>query len=123
MHSSEKAAPIRHDSGSQTIIGRLHQHAADMPEKESYRFLSETGDSAETLTYSELDRRARTVANGLAAYARPGDRALLLYPSGLEFIEAFLGCFYAGVIAVPATLPGRNRFAAALREIHRDAEP
>ncbi len=106
-----------------TIVDRLRQYAGETPHNEAYRFLSETGEPAETLTYSQLDRRARTVANVLARHTRPGDRALLLYPSGLEFVEAFLGCLYAGVIAVPATLPGKNRFADALRGIYRDARP
>lgn len=123
MGRSEKNASILQASSEQTIIGRLRQHAAEMPQKEAYRFLSETGEPAQTLTYSELDSRARRVAGALTEHARRGDRAVLLYASGLEFIEAFLGCLYAGVIAVPATLPGKNRFATVLGEIHRDATP
>ncbi len=38
-----------------------------------------------------------------------GERALMLFPPGLEFVKALYGCFYAGVIAVPAYPPRKNR--------------
>ncbi len=58
-----------------------------------------------TLSYEELDGRARSVAAALQATTQPGERVLLLYPSGLEYVVAFLGCLYAGVIAVPMYPP------------------
>ncbi len=57
----------------------------------------------------------------LAAITSPGDRVLLLYPSSLEFPCAFLGCLYAGVIAVPAYPPRRNRSLNRLQAIIADA--
>ena len=57
----------------------------------------------------ELDRRARVIAARLQLELSPGDRALLVYPAGLEFIAAFFGCMYAGVVAVPATYPKPKR--------------
>jgi amino acid adenylation domain-containing protein/non-ribosomal peptide synthase protein (TIGR01720 family) len=81
----------------------LQQRATSAPEREAYRFL----DDGETgITYAELDRRARAIATRLQDMR--GERALLLYPAGLNFIEAFFGCLYAGVIAVPSPLPRRN---------------
>src|SRR5262249_59205114 len=61
-----------------------------------------------TLTYEQLDAKASSVAAQLLRTCRHGDRVLLLYPSGLEFVAAFLGCLYAGVIAVPAPFPSRR---------------
>ena len=59
-----------------------------------------------TLTRGELDRRARALAVRLQDLGLDRrSRALLLYPPGLEFITAFFGCLYAGVVAVPAYLP------------------
>jgi acyl-CoA synthetase (AMP-forming)/AMP-acid ligase II len=58
-----------------------------------------------TLTYEQLDGKASLVAAQLLRTCQPEDRVLLLYPSGLEFVAAFLGCLYAGVIAVPAPFP------------------
>ena len=51
-----------------------------------------------------------------------GERALLLYPSGLDFVAAFFGCLYAGVTAVPAYPPRRNRNMARIDAIANDAE-
>ncbi|MDV3348661.1 hypothetical protein D0962_19205 [Leptolyngbyaceae cyanobacterium CCMR0082] len=62
-----------------------------------------------TLTYQELDQQAQNIAAYLGQRVNVGDRALLLYPSGLEFIAAFMGCLYAGVVAVPAYPPRRNQ--------------
>ena len=51
-----------------------------------------------------------------------GERALLLYPAGLDFIVAFFGCLYAGVVAVPAYPPRRNRSLSRIQAIVEDAE-
>jgi acyl-CoA synthetase (AMP-forming)/AMP-acid ligase II len=59
-----------------------------------------------TVSYAELDRRARAVA-ALLRHRTPGDRVVLLFPSGPDFVAAFLGALYAGMVVVPAPLPGR----------------
>src|ERR1044072_9857648 len=89
-----------------SLVELLQQRAASAPECVAYRFLgdSETGESR--ITYGELDQRARAIAAALQD--KRGERALLLYPAGLAFIEAFFGCLYAGVIAIPSPLPRRN---------------
>lgn len=63
----------------------------------------------QSLTYAELDHAARSRAAWLQAHFQLGDRALLLYPPGLEFVSAFLGCLYAGIVPVPAPPPGSDR--------------
>src|SRR4051794_36400114 len=65
--------------------------------------------SLAALSYAELDRAARGIAAWLQARWAPGERILLLYPVGFDFVPAFLGCLYAGMIAVPAPLPGGYR--------------
>ncbi|WP_086823762.1 fatty acyl-AMP ligase [Allokutzneria sp. NRRL B-24872] len=57
------------------------------------------------LTHAELDRRARSVAIWLRSTGLADRPVLLLYPAGLDFLTAFLGCLYAGAVAVPAPLP------------------
>jgi acyl-CoA synthetase (AMP-forming)/AMP-acid ligase II/acyl carrier protein len=88
-----------------SFVDILRLRAEEQPEALAYRFLI-SGDSegpVEECNYFHLDRYARSVAAHLYENgAIPGDRALLLYPAGLEFIAAFLGSLYAGVIAVPA---------------------
>ena len=73
-----------------------------------YSFLHDDGHR-ESLTFGELDRRACAVAQGLSAHGSPGDRVLLLLPSGLDYAVAFYGCLYAGCVAVPAFPPDDGR--------------
>ena len=73
-------------------------------------------------TYAELDRRARAIAAWLQSLGLQGERALLLYPAGLDFIAAFFGCVYAGVVAVPAYPPRKNRSLERIEAIAEDAE-
>lgn len=76
----------------------------------------------ERLGYAQLDARARTVGAWLAGRTPPGARVLLMYPAGLEFFTAFLGCLYSGRVAVPAPLPDTDRRALRRAEgILRDA--
>ncbi|GGK73217.1 AMP-binding protein [Mangrovihabitans endophyticus] len=76
---------------------------------------------AEHISYAELDRRARGVAAWLAARLPTGSRVLLVYPP-VGFITGFLGCLYAGMIAVPAPLPGNYRHERRrVRRIAADA--
>jgi amino acid adenylation domain-containing protein len=107
-----------------TVPGLLRARAAERPEQVAYTFLADGEAEAGRLTYAELDRRARVVAAALRASVPPGERALLLYPPGLEFVAAFLGCLIAGVVAVPAYPPRPNdRSQSRLRAIARDARP
>ncbi|HEX6810784.1 MAG TPA: aminotransferase class I/II-fold pyridoxal phosphate-dependent enzyme [Planctomycetota bacterium] len=83
----------------------------------------EADGSRPTLTYEQLVARARSIAGHLLQRAEPGDRAVLTYPAGLAFVEAFFGCLYAGVVAVPAFPPKKNRNADRVRAIAADCEP
>jgi acyl-CoA synthetase (AMP-forming)/AMP-acid ligase II/alkylation response protein AidB-like acyl-CoA dehydrogenase/acyl carrier protein len=77
--------------------------------------------SESTWTYGDLDRRARSVAVALLSHAVVGDRALLLCPAGMEFASAIFGCFYAGLVPVPAYPPGNSRQIPRIEAILRDA--
>ena len=104
-----------------SLVELLQQRAVSTPERVAYRFFAD-GESAESsITYGELNLRARSIAVCLQKTDAFGERALLLYPAGLDFVEAFFGCLYAGVIAVPAPLPRLNRNAQRLQAMARDA--
>src|SRR4051794_33601839 len=111
-------------AGAATIAGLLRARAAERPAQVAFTFLADGEAEGGSLTYGELDRRAAGVAAALAASVPPGERALLLYPPGLDFIVAFFGCLYAGVVAVPAYPPRPNdRSQSRLRAIAHDATP
>ncbi|HYI00848.1 AMP-binding protein, partial [Hyalangium sp.] len=109
-----------------TLGELLRQRAERTPEARAYTFLEDGETEAETLTYAELDRRASAIAARLHALGGAGERALLLYPPGLDFISAFFGCLYASAVAVPVfppSLMGDDRGVARLRGVARDARP
>jgi acyl-CoA synthetase (AMP-forming)/AMP-acid ligase II len=92
------------------IVEILQRRAISQGNNLVYLFLQD-GESKETrLTYQELDLKAKAIAVQLQQLVTPGSRALLVYPynAGLEFITAFFGCLYAGVVAVPSH-PPKNR--------------
>ncbi|HTQ81005.1 MAG TPA: AMP-binding protein, partial [Thermoanaerobaculia bacterium] len=107
----------------QTLIEVLRGRAQRQPEKTAYTFLDEHGEEEARLSYAELDERARAIASLLQAQGLQGERALLLYPPGLEFIAAFMGCMYAGVVAVPAYPPRTPQAVPRLLAIAGDARP
>ncbi len=87
----------------------LKHRAADAPDRIAFQFLRNDGSEGPRLTYAELDNQARRIASALRQCTVPGERALLLFAPGLEFIPAYFGCLYAGVIAVPAFPPRPDR--------------
>jgi acyl-CoA synthetase (AMP-forming)/AMP-acid ligase II len=92
-----------------TLVDALGKRARHQPDKKAYTFLKDGEIEADTLNYQKLERLARAIAAKLQSFNARGQRALLLYPPGLEFIAAFFGCLYAGVIAVPAYPPRANQ--------------
>lgn len=110
-------------SGASSLVEVLRYRAGERPDGTLFRFLERGEVEAEALTYGELDLRARAVAASLQARVEPGDRALLLFPPGLEFIVAFFGCLYAGVVAVPCYPPSRKHGMDRIRSFAADARP
>ncbi|HVR99769.1 MAG TPA: AMP-binding protein, partial [Thermoanaerobaculia bacterium] len=99
----------------------LRSRAAEEPERRAFTFLGDGDEETAHLTFAGLDARARTVAAALQERKLAGERALLLFPSGLDFIAAFFGCLYAGVVAVPAYLPRSSRSTAKVRALAADS--
>ena len=104
-----------------TLVELLRYRALHQPDRLAYTFLADDGSERLKLTYAELDRRVRAVAVLLRSKAPPGERVLLLYPPGLDYIVAFLGCLYAGMVAVPSYPPRLNRPDARLQTILADS--
>jgi len=110
--------------GSETpesFIDILRTRAERRGNDPSYIFLR--GEEQQPLSYQELHRGSQSLAAHLLEICRPGDRVLLLYPPGLDYIIALYACMYAGVVAVPAYVPRPNRPLSRLEAIVADAKP
>jgi polyketide synthase 12 len=103
---------------SPTWVDLLRRRARDEPDCLAIEFSSDGVRSDATLTYAELDSRARSVASQIQQAGAAGERAILLLPSGLEFAVAFFGCLYAGVAVVATALPHAARPEPARRRLH-----
>ena len=105
-----------------TFVDRLQGIVAKQPDKGAVTFLQDGETESSCLSYQQLQDRAKAIASELQSYHATGERALLLYQPGIEFITAFLGCLYAGVEAVPAYPPRANRSIERLLAVVKDAD-
>jgi acyl-CoA synthetase (AMP-forming)/AMP-acid ligase II len=105
----------------ETIVDVLRLWAVMHPERVALTFLEDGERPTGSLTYAALDRRCREIASAISPLA-VGDRALVLLSPGLEFVTAFLGCLYAGVVPVPAYPPRNARHLPRIDAILHDAD-
>ncbi|ERT03827.1 AMP-binding enzyme family protein, partial [Lyngbya aestuarii BL J] len=105
-----------------TLVDLLRARATHESEQVGYRFLLDGETQEVSLTYQALDQQSRAIAAHLQSICQPGERALLLYQPGLDYISAFFGCLYAGVVAVPAYPPRPNRSLERIEAILADSK-
>ncbi|HJT30041.1 MAG TPA: amino acid adenylation domain-containing protein, partial [Pyrinomonadaceae bacterium] len=107
---------------SHTLIELLAHRAMQQAHRCAYTFLPE-GESEEVrVTYGELEERVRSVGAALAKMGASGERVMLLFPAGLDYVAAFFGCLYAGAVAVPAYPPRPNRSLDRIESIADDSQ-
>ncbi len=106
-----------------SIADILKFRAVSEPDKVAYTFLVDGENNTLSITYGELDMEARRIAGYLQSNYKKGDRAVLFFNPGFDFIKAFFGCLYSGVIAVPSYPPKMNRSSEKASAILKDAEP
>jgi acyl-CoA synthetase (AMP-forming)/AMP-acid ligase II len=109
----------------ETLVDLLRERAAGHGDRLAFAFLEDGTVETQRITYAELDERARAVAARLQETGAPGQRMLLIYPAGLEFLVGFFGCLYAGSIGVPTPPPEASRLKRTkprLQSIVNDAQ-
>jgi acyl-CoA synthetase (AMP-forming)/AMP-acid ligase II len=111
----------------ETFLAQFRRHVAASPHQTALVFLDERGVPTASLTYGELDRRARSIASFLEGRTEPGDRVVLAFTAPLEFAAALIACAYARTVGVPVSMPssGKNdkgRFAR-IAAIAADCSP
>ena len=109
-----------------SLVHLLTSRSTAEPDRCAFIYLKDGETDEARMSYAELDRDARAVASRLLRMASPGARVLLLFPPGLEYVAAFFGCLYAGMIAVPAYPPQAARLERSLprlRAVVQSARP
>ncbi len=105
------------EQGVATLTEILRRRAQQQPNRTAFTFLADGEVKTASLTYAELDQRARAVAALLDESGARGERVLLLFDAGLEFVTSFFGCLYAGAVAVPAPPPHPARLGRTLPRV------
>jgi len=106
----------------ETLVHLLRHRATHQPDDRAFTYLVDGEVEELHITYAALDRQARSIGAWLESLGLEGQRALILYPAGMEFVAAFFGCLYAGVTAVPTNPPRRNHKLSRIEAIVEDAD-
>jgi acyl-CoA synthetase (AMP-forming)/AMP-acid ligase II/acyl carrier protein len=109
--------------GKGLITEIFEKHAAAFPDKVIYSYLEDGFNESAGITYGKMCKQAKAIASVLQKKHKKGDRALMLFPSGIEFIVSLFGCFFAGIIGVPAYPPRKNRLFERFESIITDCRP
>lgn len=104
-----------------TFVDLLQCRANEHPSRVAYSFLKDGEVEQEKVSYLELDEGARKIAAYLQSKKLEGERVLLIFQPGSEFVTAFMACLYAGVVAVPVH-PPHNQNLSRIEHIVVNAE-
>lgn len=110
------------DRTAENLVDVLRHRARTQPTRAALTFLADGESQETTWNYADLDREARRIAGCLKRHALPGERALLVFSPSLEYVAAFYGCLYAGVVAVPTYHARLNRSSSKLLSVLADCD-
>jgi len=107
----------------QNTVEMFENNSTEYADKVLYYFLADGENETDRITYKQMRDKAAAIAARLQQCCSQGDRALMLFPTGIEFIVSLYGCFYSGIIGVPAYPPRKNRSFARFEAIATDSAP
>ena len=105
-----------------TLVEVLKLRSEKYPEKTAYVYLKDGEEEAEQFSYLSLYEKVLQLASRIQNVTEQGDRVLLIYNPGLDYVVAFFACLFAGVVAVPVYPPRKNRSFERLDAILNDAK-
>ena len=109
------------DLKSVETLSELLQFRGETHPDAGYNWLDGDLEASASISLTQLDRRARAIAKEIREHVNINENVFLMYPPGLEFIEAFFGCMYAGVVAVPTYPPRGSRGVERARALIADS--
>ncbi|MFG2500691.1 fatty acyl-AMP ligase [Streptomyces sp. NPDC048441] len=107
--------------GALSLVEALWDRAEREPDTVAHVMLRDGEEPGASVTYGELRAEAAGIAARLRRAGLAGERVVLCFPTGLEFIASLLGCQWAGVVSAPVKVPARRDGLARLRGIAQDA--
>src|SRR5437660_8678383 len=110
------------EGGYASLVDLLCWRACVHPDREAFLFLVDGQAPGPRLTFADLELRARSLAVTLQELNASGERALLLYPPGLDFFVAFCGCLLSGTVSIPAPPPDALRLKRTLPRLQSIAD-
>ena len=84
-----------------TIMKEILRHCNDNSDRPVYSWIGDKCEVERSVTYRELSERTQEIAEGLlqSLQIRRGERVILCYPPGLDFILSLIACLRAGFTA------------------------
>lgn len=108
---------------AENLIELFEKTSDTFPDKVIYYFLEDGFEEKEKINFSEMRQRVKSLASILQTRYKKGDRALMLFPPGIEFIVSLMACIYAGLVGVPAYPPRKNRNFERFGAILKGSDP
>lgn len=122
MARSQASNAVFNPYNLKSLVDMVQFRARVQPDSDAFVYLEDGVSQEIHLTYAELDRRCRAIGAWLQQRNLSGERVLLLFPPGLDYITAFYGCVYAGATAVPIYPPRRNRSMHRIQAVAKSCE-
>jgi amino acid adenylation domain-containing protein len=122
--SLESLLPAATRMSQDTLALAFEAQCRTRPAQLAYGFLTDDLSLAQQSSYAQLRDEVHRIAAWLAAATRPGDRVLLAFPPGLDFVRVFWACMLSGRVAVPVPAPDPIRLhhaAPRLRSVIADS--
>ncbi|CAL9632487.1 4-hydroxyphenylalkanoate adenylyltransferase [Streptomyces sp. enrichment culture] len=112
-------------TGYRSLGEAFAARVAEFPERTAVTLYGgSTAPEHESITFAELARRSRVRADDLSRRLAPGERVLIALPTSTEFVEVYLACLSAGLVAVPSPMPGGSASAGErIAAIAADCSP
>ncbi len=110
-----------------SLVDLLLNQCCSLKQKIAFKYLrnGEINGPSDEITYVELLNRAQVIASYLTSLNLKNKPVLLIYPTGIDFIESFLGAIFAGAIPIPMQTIGHNNanvFETRFVEIVNDSQ-
>lgn len=105
-----------------TPVEMLAHWAQQRPDRLAFSYLDQGETEVDRMTFAEMHQQACKIGAYLQSFSQAGERAMLIFPPGLEFVRTMYGCLYAGVIPIPTNPPTLTRSAQRLYTIIKDSQ-